>query len=59
MAPTDRSSQLREATISPVDGLGEFISPPQNNMFESLSKGAHERLPSRISSENLSKTSMH
>jgi len=49
MMPTGPSFQLRETPLSPVDGLGEFISPPQNNMFESLSKGTHEPLPSRIS----------
>ena len=52
MVSTDLAFQLREAPISPVDGLGEFISPPQNVMFESLSKGTHEPLPSPISSED-------
>ncbi|KAF5312620.1 hypothetical protein D9619_003063 [Psilocybe cf. subviscida] len=33
---------------SPVDGLGEFSSPRQNVMFEAVTKGTHEPLPSRI-----------
>ncbi|KAF8167884.1 hypothetical protein B0H34DRAFT_646295 [Crassisporium funariophilum] len=38
-----------DAPISPVDGLGELISPRQNIMFEPHSKGKYERLPARIS----------
>ena len=54
MVSPDLSFQLRdeeEISMSPVDGLGEFISPPRNVMFDSLSKGKYEPLPSRISSE--------
>lgn len=36
---------------SPVDGLGQLIIPPQQNiMFESDSKESQEALPSRIAS---------
>ncbi|KAF4623230.1 hypothetical protein D9613_001997 [Agrocybe pediades] len=34
--------------LSPVDGIGEFGSPKQNVMFDSLDKATHEALPSRI-----------
>ncbi|KAG6837225.1 hypothetical protein H0H93_013093 [Arthromyces matolae] len=36
--------------MSPVDGMGEFISQRQNMMFESSSKAEYESLGSRISS---------
>ncbi|KAG6854074.1 hypothetical protein C0991_010821 [Blastosporella zonata] len=36
--------------MSPVDGMGEFISQRQNMMFESTSKSEYEPLGSRISS---------
>ncbi|KIM47992.1 hypothetical protein M413DRAFT_439685 [Hebeloma cylindrosporum] len=52
MVSTDFSFRLgdeEETPMSPVDGLGEFISPPRNVMFESLSKRKHDPLPSRIS----------
>ena len=40
-----------EVPTSPVDSLeGGLISPRQNVMFESISKGTYEHLPSRISS---------
>lgn len=35
----------------PLDGLGEFSSPRQNVMFEAVTKGTHEPLPSRINRE--------
>ncbi|KAF8912880.1 hypothetical protein CPB84DRAFT_1811880 [Gymnopilus junonius] len=40
-----------EVPSSLIDGIGEYriVSPRQNVMFESLSKGTHEPLPSRIS----------
>ncbi|KAJ3510382.1 hypothetical protein NLJ89_g4703 [Agrocybe chaxingu] len=51
VVPTELSFQVREEEepTSPIDGLGEVISPRQNVMFESLTKGTHEPLPSRIS----------
>jgi len=53
LVPTELTFQVHEEDepMSPIDGLGEVISPRQNVMFESLSKGNHEPLPSRISSE--------
>ncbi|TFK40941.1 hypothetical protein BDQ12DRAFT_600212 [Crucibulum laeve] len=38
-----------EDAMSPTDGMGEFISQPQNVMFASTSKGEYESLSSRIS----------
>lgn len=48
--PADVPAEIpdEEAPISPVDGLGEFTSPRQNMLFESVSKGSYEPLPSRI-----------
>ncbi|KDR85213.1 hypothetical protein GALMADRAFT_218346 [Galerina marginata CBS 339.88] len=51
VVPTELSIQKRDDDVptSPVDGIGEFVSPGRNIMFESLAKGIHEPLPSRIS----------
>ncbi|PPQ67393.1 hypothetical protein CVT25_005972 [Psilocybe cyanescens] len=35
------------------DGIGEYVSPRQNVMFESVAKETHEPLPSRISTYGL------
>ncbi|CAA7271408.1 unnamed protein product [Cyclocybe aegerita] len=51
VVPTELAFQVgeEEEPTSPIDGLGEVIAPRQNVMFESLAKGTHEPLPSRIS----------
>ncbi|KAF8973791.1 hypothetical protein BDZ97DRAFT_1900575 [Flammula alnicola] len=50
IVPTELSFQVpdEEAPTSPIDGLGESMSPPRNIMFESFAKGTHEALPSPI-----------
>ena len=42
----------------PVDGLGEFNSP-RNIMFEAVTKGTHEPLPSRINRESYQPDLLH
>ncbi|KAH0590185.1 hypothetical protein H2248_000358 [Termitomyces sp. 'cryptogamus'] len=45
--PVDNKSSV-EDVMSPLDGMGEFISRRQNVMFESTSKADYEPLGSRI-----------
>lgn len=48
---TTQEVEYEDEPLSPVDGIGEFASPRQNVMFESLDKATHEPLSSRISSK--------
>jgi hypothetical protein len=58
--PSSGPDQEDESLSSPVDGLGEeFSSPRQNVMFEAVTKGTHEPLPSRIQRESCQSVSLH